>query len=102
MFNVNQNLIDKYDAAESDSERVRISCTFSRNLINDNQDDLLMDAMEKCAEFCEAKTNNEAVKAVQEDTLSYLMRMDKEMNAILPSLQVVRADTFRLKKMLEG
>jgi len=100
MFNVNQNLIDMYDNATSDSERVRVSCAFSRNVIN--EPDLLTPAMEECGEFCEAKTNNKAVQAVQEDTLSYLMRTDKDGVAILPSLQVVRADTARLKKMLEG
>ena len=97
MFQVNQTLLTKYDNATSVDAKVRISCAFFRNKTTKELDAELTTAMEDAFEMATARTNDEATKAVQEDVLDYMEKLGTKCSA-----QVLRADTFRMKKMLEG
>ena len=95
MFNVNQNLLDGYDAATTDQERARWSLTFSRNFIKPRDDEHEMDVIDDALMLCEAKSGNEGVQHFQADVMDYMEKRGENV-----SLQVLKADCFRLRKML--
>lgn len=97
MFQINQTLLTNYDNATSIDDKVRISCAFFRNKTTKELDAELTTAMEDAFEMATARTNDEATKAIQEDVLDYMEKLGTKCSA-----QVLRADTFRMKKMLSG